>query len=56
MEIKREVLCQDSGFEDIIEQAFVAGAEPDGVVREVGVGPVSSKVDEEKGHAVAHGV
>ena len=26
------------------------------MVREVGVGPVRSKVDEEKGHAVAHGV
>ena len=56
MEIEREVLSQDSVFKDIVEKAFVAGAEPDGVVREVGVGPVSSKVDEEKGHAVAHGV
>ena len=56
MEIEREVLCEDAVFEDIVEQAFVAGAEPDGVVREVGVGPVSSKVDEEKRHAVAHGV
>jgi len=56
VEIEREVLCEDTIFENVIEQAFVAGAEPDGVVREVGVGPVSSKVDEEKGHAVAHGV
>ena len=56
MEVEREILCQDSVFENIIEKAFVAGAEPDGVVGEVGVGPVGSKVDEEKGHAVAHGV
>jgi hypothetical protein len=56
VEIEREVLSQDSVFKDIVEKAFVAGAEPDGVVGEVGVGPVGSKVDEEKGHAVAHGV
>ena len=56
MEIEREVLCQDSVFKDIVEKAFVAGTEPDGVVGEIGVGPVGSKVDEEKGHAVAHGV
>ncbi len=56
MEIEREILSQDSVFKDIVEKAFVAGAKPDGVVGEVGVGPVGSKVDEEKGHAVAHGV
>ena len=56
MEIEREVLCEDTIFKNVIEQAFVAGPEPDGVVGEVGVGPVGSKVDEEKGHAVAHGV
>jgi len=56
MKIKGEVLGQDSVFKDIVEETFVPGSEPDGVVREVGVGPVSSKVDEEKGHAVAHGV
>jgi hypothetical protein len=56
VEIEREVLSQDSVFKDIVEKAFVAGAEPDGVVGEVWVGPVGSKVDEEKGHAVAHGV
>jgi len=54
VEIEREILSQDSVFKDIVEKAFVAGAKPDGVVGEVGVGPVSSKVDEEKGHAVAH--
>ena len=56
MEIEREVLREDTIFENVIEQAFVAGPEPDGVVGEVGVSAVSSKVDEEKGHAVAHGV
>ena len=56
MELEREVLSQDSVFKDIVEKAFVAGAEPDGVVGKVGVGSVGSKVDEEKGHTVAHGV
>ena len=56
MEIEREVLREDTIFENVIEQAFVAGPEPYGVVGEVGVGPVGSKVDEEKGHTVAHGV
>jgi hypothetical protein len=56
MEIEREVLREDTIFENVIEQAFVAGAEPDSVVGKIGVSAVSSKVDEEKGHAVAHGV
>ena len=56
MEVEGEVLSQDSVFKDIVEKAFVAGAEPDGVVGEVGVGSVGSKVDKEKRHAVAHGV
>jgi len=56
VEVEGEVLSQDSVFKDIVEKAFVAGAEPDGVVGEVGVGSVGSKVDKEKRHAVAHGV
>ena len=56
MEIEREVFGKNSVLENVVEKAFVAGPEPDGVVSEVGVGPVGSKVDEEKGHAVAHGV
>ena len=56
MEIKREVLGQDSVFKDIVEKAFVAGAKPDGVVGEVGVGSIRSKIDKEKRHAVTHGV
>ena len=56
MEVEGEVLSQDSVFKDIVEKAFVAGTKPDGVVGEVGVGPVGSKVDEKKRHAVAHGV
>ena len=56
MEIEREVLREDTIFENVIEQAFVAGTKPDGVVGEVGVGPVGSKVDKEERHAVAHGV
>jgi hypothetical protein len=54
VEIEREVLREDAIFENVIEKAFVAGAEPDGVVGEVGVGPVGSKVYKEKRHAVAH--
>ena len=56
MEVEGEVLRENTIFENVIEKAFVAGAEPDGVVGEVGVGSVGSKVDKEKGHAVAHGV
>jgi len=54
MKIKGEVLGQDSIFKDIVEETFVPGSEPDGVVGEVGVGPVGSKVYKEKRHAVAH--
>ena len=56
VEVEREILCQDSVLENIVEKALVAWAEPDGVVGEVGIGSVGSKVDKEKRHAVAHGV
>ena len=56
MEVEREVLCKNTIFENVIEKAFVAGTEPDGVVGEVGVGSVGPKVDKEKRHAVTHGV
>ena len=54
MKIKGEVLGQDSVFEDIVEETFVPGSEPDGVVGEVGVRAVRAKINQEEGHAVAH--
>ena len=54
MEIKREVLRKDAIFENVIEKAFVAGSEPNGVVGEVGVGAVRAEIDKKKGHAVTH--
>ena len=54
MKIEREVLRQNLVFEDIVEQAFVAGSEPDGVVGEIGVGAVGAEIDQKEGHAVAH--
>ena len=54
MEIQREILRKDAIFENVIQEAFVAGAKPDGVVGEIGVGAVRSKIDKKKGHAVTH--
>ena len=54
MEIEREVLRKDAIFENVIQEAFVAGAKPDGVVGEVGVGAVRAEIDKKKGHAVTH--
>jgi hypothetical protein len=56
MKIKGEVLGQDSVFKDIVEETFVPGSEPDGVVSEVGVSAVRAKINQEEGHAIAHGV
>ena len=56
MEIEREILSQDSVFKDIVEKALVPGSEPDGVVSEVGVSAVGAKINQEEGHAIAHGV
>ncbi len=46
VKIEREVLRQNLVFEDIVEQAFVAGSEPDGVVGEIGVGAVGAEIDQ----------
>jgi len=54
VEIKRKVLCEDTIFENVIEEGFVAGAEPDGVVGEIRVGAVRAEIDKKKGHAVTH--
>ncbi len=45
VEVEREVLRQNLVFEDIVEQAFVAGSEPDSVVGEIGVGAVGAEID-----------
>ena len=54
MKIERKIFREDAIFENVIEEAFVAGAEPDGVVGEIGVGAVRAEIDEKKGHAVTH--
>ena len=54
MEIKRKVLRKDAIFKNVVEETFVSGAEPDGVVGEIGVGAVRAKIDQEKRHAVTH--
>jgi len=54
VEIERKVLREDAIFKDVIEEAFVAGAEPDGVVCEIGVGSVCAEIDKKKRHAVTH--
>ena len=56
VEIEREILCQDSVLKNIVEETLVARAEPDGVVGEFGIGAVGAEINEEEGHAVAHGV
>ena len=54
MKVEREVLGKNSVLENIVQKAFVAGPEPDGVVGEVGVGPVGAEINQKEGHAVAH--
>ena len=45
VEVEREVLRQNLVFEDIVEQAFVAGSEPNSVVGEIGVGAIGTEID-----------
>ena len=54
MEIEGKVLRQDAIFENVIEETFVPGAEPNGVVGEIRVGAVRPEIDKKKGHAVTH--
>ena len=54
MEIEREVFGENSVLENVVEKAFVAGPEPDGVVSEVGVGAVRAEINQKEGHTVAH--
>jgi hypothetical protein len=54
VKVEREVFGKNSVLENIVQKAFVAGPEPDGVVGEVGVGPVGAEINQKEGHAVAH--
>ena len=45
VEIEREVFGENSVLENVVEKAFVAGPEPDGVVSEVGVSSVRAKIN-----------
>ena len=54
MEIEREVFGENSVLENVVEKAFVAGPEPDGVVSEVWVGAVRAEINQKEGHTVAH--
>ena len=54
MKVEREVFGKNSVLENIVQKAFVAGPEPDGVVGEVGVGPVGAEINQKEGHVVAH--
>ena len=54
MEIEREVLGKDAIFKNVVEEAFVAGTEPDRVVGQIGIGAVGAEIDQEEGHAVVH--
>ena len=54
MKVEREVFGKNSVLENIVQKAFVAGPEPDGVVGEVGVGTVGAEINKKEGHAVAH--
>jgi len=54
VEVEREVLGQVTMVENIVEEALVPWAEPDGVVGEFGIGAVGAEINQEEGHAVAH--
>ena len=45
VEVEGEVLRENTIFKNVIEEATVAGSEPDGVVGEIGVGAVGAKID-----------
>ena len=54
VEVEREVLGEDPVVKDVIQQALVAGAEPDGVVGELRVGAIGAEIDQKERHTVAH--
>ena len=52
VEVQREVLRKHLALEDILEEAAVARAEQDLVMRDVVVGPVGAEVDHEERHRI----
>ena len=54
MKIKGKVLGQNAVVKNIVEEALVPWAEPDGVMGKLGIGTVGAEINQEKGHAVAH--
>ena len=45
MEVEREVFRENTIFKNVIEEATVAGSEPDSVVGEIGVGAIGAEID-----------
>ncbi len=45
VEVEGEVFREDTIFKNVIEEATVAGSEPDRVVGEIGVGAVGAEID-----------
>ena len=45
VEVEGKVFREDTIFKNVIEEATVAGSEPDGVVGEIGVGAVGAEID-----------
>ena len=45
VEVEGEVFREDTIFKNVIEEATVAGPEPDGVVGEIGVGAIGTEID-----------
>ena len=45
VQVEGEVFRENTIFKNVIEQAFVAGSEPDGVVGEIGVGTIGTEID-----------
>src|SRR5690242_15391186 len=54
MEIEAEILGEDLLLEDVVEQAAIARAEEDRVMRDLGVTTSRSEVPDEEPHRVAH--
>jgi len=45
VEVEGEIFREDTIFKNVIEEATVAGPEPDGVVGEIGVGAIGTEID-----------
>ena len=54
MEVEGEVFRENSVLKNIVQKAFVAGPEPDGVMGKIGVSAVGAEINKKEGHTVAH--